>query len=348
MGARTLGAILIGLITMSCASVPAPNVERGDDFAQRQKIMSQVTKRFAEGDFESLEEMASDFQSNQSRTASGLWKLTSFYRAVDRYADKQWLKQAKAVPRKNEVTVGHEDLLAWIDAYPDSPTANIAGAIFAYRSTLNNRRYHRSNLPKATAERALTFAAGVGLEALEATAEISSMDPHWHLMVRQFASMPLPDALDADKVLAKGRPMLSGYYQYYLNEVTAMAPVWLKDSKELDIYTEEVVNLTKKSDQRGMYARMHWVASGASRRSDYFRSDLVNWEKMKVAMDDVLRLYPDQWNINNFARFACEAKDKKKARELLRMIEKPSIVAWRSPRAHRDCLKWVSETELSA
>lgn len=41
---------------------------------------------------------------------------------------------------------------------------------------------------------------------------------------------------------------------------------------------------------------------------------------METGFDDVVRAYPDYWNLNNYAKFACLADDKPKTKELTTRI----------------------------
>ena len=73
-----------------------------------------------------------------------------------------------------------------------------------------------------------------------------------------------------------------------------------------------------------------------------FLDSNVVWEKMKEGFDDVLKRYPDQCNINNFALFACFAKDRQKARELFELIKAPPILqVWKSQSNYSRYKLWV-------
>ena len=63
---------------------------------------------------------------------------------------------------------------------------------------------------------------------------------------------------------------------------------------------------------------------------------------MKKGIDDVLKRYPDQWNINNFTLFACQAKDREKARELFQLIKEPPLLAvWKSNSNYLGYKSWA-------
>ena len=56
----------------------------------------------------------------------------------------------------------------------------------------------------------------------------------------------------------------------------------------------------------------------------------------------VLTRYPDAWNLNNYARFACFAKDIRTARELLKRTEGDVVPeAWQPPGLRKICSDWA-------
>jgi len=50
---------------------------------------------------------------------------------------------------------------------------------------------------------------------------------------------------------------------------------------------------------------------------DLFNDSEVSWPKLKKAFEDLNARYPDEWNKNLFATFACRARDKETTGRLL-------------------------------
>ena len=71
---------------------------------------------------------------------------------------------------------------------------------------------------------------------------------------------------------------------------------------------------------------------------------------MKTGINDVLKLYPDQWNINNFAFFACMAQDRPMTKALIDKIQTPIKAAWQYedsvyPDYFAHCTDWAHRTD---
>lgn len=60
-----------------------------------------------------------------------------------------------------------------------------------------------------------------------------------------------------------------------------------------------------------------------------FVNGQADWKRMKSSFDELILKYPDPWNYNNYARFACMAQDFLTMRELDKKIAgNPIPIAW--------------------
>ena len=92
-----------------------------------------------------------------------------------------------------------------------------------------------------------------------------------------------------------------------------------------------------------MYARIYWFASQREFDNDLFRGSKAMWPKMKAGFDDVIRRYPDAWNLNHYAKFACLAGDRSKTREVLAKLPgEPIASAWEPASLLAECRRWSS------
>jgi hypothetical protein len=144
------------------------------------------------------------------------------------------------------------------------------------------------------------------------------------------------------KIIDEGLNKYPLYYQLYFSALNYFAPKWHGNAKDIEEFANSAVARTKDQEGLGMYARIYWAASQYQYGERLFIDSNVVWEKMKRGIDDVLKRYPDQWNINNFALFACFAKDKQKARELFNLIKEPPILqVWKSESNYLRYKSWA-------
>ena len=137
------------------------------------------------------------------------------------------------------------------------------------------------------------------------------------------------DRKEYDKLVEEAVSRYPYYYPIYFSALEYLLPKWHGSDDEVIRFIESTVERTKKSEGQVMYARMYWYAiDNVTDSSPYVRSPVI-WAKIRSGMDEVLARYPDQWNINNFAKFACYAVDKEKGKELFNRIEgEPILSVW--------------------
>jgi hypothetical protein len=132
------------------------------------------------------------------------------------------------------------------------------------------------------------------------------------------------------------------FYQTYFSALQYLLPKWHGDIQEIEDFAQDAVARTRNQEGFGMYARIYWFASQTQFKNDIFNNSLVEWSQMKEGFEDVISRYPDAWNLNNYARFACLAGDKPKTMELLRRIESSVIAeAWVPLLMKGRCAHWA-------
>ena len=103
----------------------------------------------------------------------------------------------------------------------------------------------------------------------------------------------------------------------YFVVIEYLLPKWSGHFSEMESFVNKAVAATKDREGNSMYARSYWYLSQVQYQDRLFQETAVSWEKMKVGFEDVIKRYPDAWNLNSFARFACMAGDKEKVRDLM-------------------------------
>ena len=301
------------------------------ELAERAAIESEVQAHMRDEAFATLESMSDFYRSTGARTSSGLWKLTLFYvgldKAVDgrRRADGDWDALAESVDR-------------WIAAYPQSPAARLARVQLlmnyarSYRSGAFRRllswwydSYHDAYIEQARAY-------------LEETKAIAGQDPRWYeLMIKIAYIQDWPeDRLDA--LVAEGQQKAPGFYQIYFAALDYYAPKWGGSAAKIEAFARRVVDWTRAQEGMGLYARLYWYASQTQYGDALFTDSDVSWPDMKQGKDDVLRAYGDDWNLANFAKFACLQGDRQKTRDLIaRVSDSAARQAWYDPADFERC-----------
>jgi len=328
-------AALFGLALLSARTAMAET-----EADERAAIVEATKLAFMGGDFGALEQASGQYRREKSRIASGLWKLTIFYAGIDAamYAHVEQSERDVAFNVLDEI------VNRWVAAYPKSPSAQIARG----RLLINRAWAHRGSGygSSVTEEGWLNFRKYIAAARsnFEEQKAVASVDPKWYeemlIVARAQSWSPVKFEALVDEALAR-EPQ---YYQTYFMVLENLLPKWGGSIDEIEAFAQDAVRRTKHLEGQGMYARVYWFVSQTEFKNDIFNSSLVDWAQMKAGFEDIISRYPDAWNLNNYARFACLARDKAKTAELLKRIESTVVAdAWVPLILKDQCARWASQ-----
>jgi len=316
-------------------SVLLSNSSFANELDDRRYIQNKVTSLFMQEKFDELNKLANEYLRKESRTSSGVWKLTLFNAGIAQAANTR-IRDEKFWDMITEKS------LRWVEKHPQSPFAHTSHAVvlvqhgWKYRGTGYAKEVKPENwepfhdyLKKAR-------------KYLFSTKNIASRDPNWYETMLSISTGENWSLKNFNQLVDEAISRFPTYYQIYFTALGYMTPKWHGDKEKIEEFANRAVNRTSSKEGMGMYARIYWFASQAQYGPRLFSDSDVVWKKMKKGIDDVLSQYPDQWNINNFAFFACAARDKNKSQELISKIEGPPITqAWYSMSNYNKCKSWA-------
>jgi hypothetical protein len=307
----------------------------GGELADRKTVAEGARALLIAGRYADLDALAERYRTSRSRTPSGLWHLSMFHVGTESalYSKKDDdAGRATAERRARQ----------WIKARPRSPAARIAFAQMLVNRAWAIRGSGKGHTVKPEdwqpfrdhLERARLY--------LEEHKAVAAIDPGWYEAMAHIAtdqSWP-PERLEA--LVKEGLAREPAYYGLYFMAVRYYAPQWHGSAEDIERFARQAMDRTRAVEGAGMYARIYWYASQSHYTDKLFAESLVDWETMKKGIDDVLAKHADEWNIQNFARYACLAEDKEKTAQLLkRMTEAPYMEAWASPYWFDRCKAWA-------
>ncbi len=313
----------------------APYAHGADELEDRQQIGAQASALFMQERFAELEQLADRYRTTEARTRSGLWKLTLFYSGLtdlafsDEKSDKYWDSiESKA--------------LRWVDAFPDSPTPRIAYSLVLIGHAWMFRGGGWGSEVKSQDWKPFHEYMKKAETYLLEHKDIAAADPRWYETMLAVARAQDWDIQRFKQLVDEAVARYPYFYQIYFAAIDYLAPKWHGSRQQIEAFADFAVSKTAEREGTGMYARIYWYAAQAQYRDRLFTDSSVVWSKMKKSIEDVLQRYPDQWNINNFAHFACLAWDRDETRELMGRIEgAPIPQAWEDEAQYRQCRTWA-------
>ena len=310
---------------------------RADEIADRESITDTVKSAFLDGDFKKLDALADEYRNSKARTGSGLWKLSRFYSAFDTLGDS---------PAYGERSLDRLEQQAkkWIDEAPESKSAYIAYATLLYQHAFFVRG---SDYASAVAPGKWPVFLKYLAEArrqLEASKAFASSDPHWYAIMLNVATGENWPEPKFDALLDEATAREAYYYEVYFAAITRKSPMWGGSIEDVNKLIEHAVALTKPEDGSGFYARGYWFAMGWTLRRKMFENSTTYWPRINAGFESLVKQYPDDWNLNSFARFACISRDPKVAhRAFLQLDGRIIPQMWESDTMARTCEEWATE-----
>lgn len=304
------------------------------ELAARDAVTQASASAFMAGDFATIERYADEARSRALRTPSGLWVSGLVGSGIDEVANFHSVRDDAAWDALE--AIGRR----WLAAYPQSTTAQVA-----YGQLLQNRAwFYRGGGGYADSVSDAQFAAfhrqvEKSRKYLSSVRASASADPLWYL--QYLAALRLGDVADRaefEHVFDASIRRFPDYFPLYFEAVTYYFPKWNGDAAEVEDFARRVMRGRDERSGRMLYARIYWYASQSQFKGRLFERSAVVWDDMRAGFRTILADFPDPWNVNNYARFACLAGDREALREAFQRIAgKPLAAAWDSREQYRAC-----------
>lgn len=312
----------------------------GEEVQERKSISESATAAIRKGDFAALERQATLYRTQQSRTSSGVWKLSVFHGGVNHYF---------FVGTYDEATWAEKEQTAkrWIEAYPKSPTARLAYAEWLSRRAWSHRGGGYANTVRS--QDWAPFRAGIeaARKYLEDNKKLASLDPEWYVKMEALAKAQQWDDGRFQDLIDEAMTRYPAYYEIYFQAIEFYSPKWGGDATDIERFARMAMERTRASEGKGLYARIYWYASQSIYDEHLFDESLARWSTMRAGIDDVLKTYPDEWNLQNFAHFACLARDRDKALELIQRVHAPAYpMVWENEENFQRCKRWAWQSVI--
>lgn len=270
-------------------------------------------------DFKGLDAQVNQYRHADSLASDGQPNLAGFYGglAVSR-AGCEHIAEASWAKRRAQ-------LLAWGKHSRDPGAAALALAMLdaseawnarggGYAATVSEEGWRRFHLGLASAK-----------GKLDKIATLATVDPQWYQAMLNLGLAQGWERERFDKVYAAATAAYPYYLGYYFTKGAFYGQMWHGSPKEFTAFVEETVAATAPKMGQVMYTRLHWSGQSVT----MFKDGQTDWPRMKAGFISLLKDYPDSWNRNNFAKFACRAQDFGTTDEQIKLIGTQVIqAAW--------------------
>ncbi|TPN75982.1 DUF4034 domain-containing protein [Mesorhizobium sp. CU2] len=307
---------------------------KADDFADRRAMEKSVIDLFMAEKFDALDAMADEFRTSRERTSSGIWKLTVFY---DSFSSTVRLDEKSYAKLENLAS-------AWIDARPNSIAAKLT-----YAQLLNDHAWvlrgddYWANLTEQQRRDYMRYHTRFRYYLIDIKNKTSA-DPQWYALMSTAAVYEGWDDESIDAFISEAIDKEPYYYQTYFNLFTHYQSKWGGEPSKLKDLIFRITNHTKSHDGKSFIARGYWVASRYGK--EVVENLGLEWTDINSGFRDLIKQYPDQWNLNAYAKFSCLAEDRVNFAIAYSQIKvRPIVEAWDYPGQSIICATWAMHPE---
>lgn len=285
-------------------------------------IQNEVSSLLKKQNFDRLDKLIAEYRNPKSLASDGQPKLIGFYQGlsiVDADCTEPQATEAEWKKRK-------QLLKAWQKVSKDTVATSLALASYevqygwhargsGYMNTVSENGYE---LFKDRVENARKMLVKMSIK--------THTDPQWYALMLDVAQYQSWDNADVDKIYVPAIKKFPLFFPYYFSKGATLSPKWGGSEKEFKEYVDKTVLETEKELGQTMYARLNW-SNGVS--PDKLKNGGIDWTRMKLGFERITQDFPDDWNRNNFSKFACLAGDFNEFRKQFEKYQKPpSVSVW--------------------
>lgn len=297
MVARILAAVSFVASAVVGLPLRAANLDR-----PLERAAFEFHQKLIEARFEELERTADDIRKNDTLASDGQPLLAALYWGISSCFDDDCAKQAHQPIWADR---NYKLLLAWRKLAPDSVTAELGVIYFFLNRAWDARGTSYSNKVAASAWQLFGLNLDRAQKRLAGASPAARNDAGWYAATLSVGLGSGWPKRRFDRIFQEGTAKYPLYLPLYFRAAAYYAPRWHGSAQEYRQFIDRAVTQTRPQMGESLYARLHW----SMWTTGMFKDGTTEWPRMRAGFDRITQDYPDRWNVNNFAKFACMAGD---------------------------------------
>jgi len=309
-----------------------------DEQQVRDSIRNQAAALLEAGDFDSFDRIATQFRQSADRTPAGDWKLAQLYIGVrhagpDNADAPQWAKLDN-ISRQ------------WLEAHPNSATAVIVRAKLLFERAWNYRGNGYASEVVQTGRARYQDLLEQARKVLDDHKAVAANDPEWDAIRIDIVRQQGGDSQAVLRAAAEALDRQAYYYPIHNSAVSALMPKWGGSEELIQQYVQMALDRSRVREGTQAYARIYqFVTRNAQNPLDELNMYGAKWPPMRQSLDEIMRAYPDPFNVDAARSMACLVGQNDYYRSLGRRtsINTASVGWWDTPEWRRSCDEAVYE-----
>lgn len=283
-------------------------------------VSAESKKMLMHRDFAGLDRMVREYRNKNSLTSDGQPKISSFYAGIsgpehncnERLPDAEWEEFRRLIRD-------------WEKSSADKSAPNLALANFELAYGWHARGNGYSHTVTAEGWRLLKERTAKAQALIAKMGSKVRSDPQWYEIALEVAARQERGGKGYDALYREAIKKFPNHLDFYFAYGAYLQPKWGQSLEDFQDFVEETVRNSNEKMGRVLYTRLNW----SNTDEDMFTNGQTDWQRMKLGFKTMLEDFPDAWNQNNFAKFACYAKDKDTFIKQMEVIKNDIIIsAW--------------------
>ena len=279
-------------------------------------------QHFARSNYDDLDELFDTLSNSDRRFDDGRWPIAGFTGGITDFVkahkDWEWIEANVAawkIRNKKSVAAAVVEAQYWITYAWYARGEGLASTV-----TPEGWQLFRGRLD-------------IARSVLDGSKDYAAISPLWYDKYLEVANAQGWPREDIQALFEEAVDKEPNYHGHYFSMTRYLQPRWNGDFVQIENFANWAVENSKDSEDKSLYARIYWYLN-ESEPVDFelFQDSFASWENMRAGFHDLVEKHPDSfWNMNNFAKFACIASDKKTYAEIRPLFEgKEMHMAWPS------------------
>jgi hypothetical protein len=316
--------------------IPQETYAPGDEINVRSGVQVQARVLFEQGKFADLNAMARELGKG-GRTPAGTQKLRYFYEGLLAYAGYQ-TPSLTATPNVKQWQMLFGRVQGWIKRAP-SPAAYIALAKFHQQFGWAWRGDGMADTVSDSAWAPYREQLKIAHDILMAHKAQAASDPEWYVTMEDMAREQGWGEAESQKLYDEALARFPDYDRIYFAIANRLQPKWGGSWEAVEKFADKAAGATKSRMGDMLYTRIYEQTLDCG--CEAFSDTQVDWPRMRGGFQQMLKRFPEPWNANRFAHFACQAQDRETAKAVLAKL---SVVtpAWEGGEGgYQQCKAWA-------
>ncbi|MDB5803614.1 MAG: cytoplasmic protein [Betaproteobacteria bacterium] len=197
----------------------------------------------------------------------------------------------------------------WRNHTPGSVNAEVASIFFhiAYARGLLRSNYRRDQ--EESVMKLFALEISTAYAQLQRASKAARGDPQWYYAMLEIGLAQHWQADRFDAVFKEAVRKYPGYTPLYFAAASYHSKYWYGSDKEWREFLDQAVEISRALLGYSIYARLAWSMDMNERALLDENGPTPIWKKMKAGFERLTTDFPDDWNLNNYAKFSCRAHD---------------------------------------